>query len=318
MIKSVSQKRIYRDYSLLALAVLVVSTAAVLTKGAQNEGATSGAIAFLRLGLASACLALVSLNSIYRGLEQSTTDTILKSALAGIFLAAHFLTWIISLEYIPVSRSTFLVTTSPLWVAIISFLFLKEIITRQQVIGIMISIGSALFIFYNENEFLGRAAESFLKGEMLATFGAISIAAYLIIGRTLRNTIDLKTYVFLTYGFATMVLALLRLCSEEQLIPSLSPTAWLYISLLALGPQLIGHTILNWGVRRFSATIVSMTVLAEPIAASILAWIILDEIVGPSGFIGFTGILLGIGIVIYDQPIFAFLTNKLRNNQKSI
>ena len=79
-----------------------------------------------------------------------------------------------------------------------SFLFLKEIITRQQVVGITVSVGSALFIFYTEDSLLGRSNESFLKGEMLATFGAITIAAYLLIGRTLRNTIDLKTYLLLT------------------------------------------------------------------------------------------------------------------------
>ena len=318
MIKLISHKKSYRDYILLALAVLFVSTAAVLTKGAQNEGVTSETIAFLRLGLASICLALFSLKSIYRGVKQCTADTIVKSALAGIFLASHFLTWIISLEYIPVSRSTFLVTTSPIWVAIISFLFLKEIITRQQVIGITVSVGSALFIFYTEDSLLGRSNEGFLKGEMLATFGAISIAAYLLIGRTLRNTIDLKTYLLLTYGFATVTLALYRLCSEEDSISNLSTTAWFYVLSLALGPQLIGHTILNWGVRRFSATIVSMAVLAEPIAASLLAWIIFDEIVEPGGFIGFTGILLGIVIVIHNKPLFAILTNRSRDNPKSM
>jgi drug/metabolite transporter (DMT)-like permease len=153
---------------------------------------------------------------------------------------------------------------------------------------------------------------------MLATFGAISIAAYLLIGRTLRNTIDLKTYLLLTYGFATVTLALYRLCGEEDSISSLSTTAWFYVLSLALGPQLIGHTILNWGVRRFSATIVSMAVLAEPIAASLLAWIIFDEIVEPGGFIGFTGILLGIVIVIHNKPLFAILTNRSRDNPKSM
>lgn len=319
MIKSTAQHGTYKGYAALALAVLIISTAAVLIKGAQNEGATSGGIAFLRLGIATICLIILSFKSICRDVKRCKTDTILRSALAGIFLAIHFLTWIISLEYIPVSKSTFLVTTSPIWVAIIGFLVLKETITRHQFIGISIAMVSAIFILYQEGyNILPISGEERFEGEILATLGAISIAAYLITGRTLRNKIELKTYVFLTYGFATLALAFHLLYHDQNLMQNLSTTAWFYIWCLALGPQLIGHTILNWGLRHFPANIVSMTVLAEPIAASMLAWIILDEIIGPSNFIGFVGILFGIFIVIYSTPPSIFVATKSQGNRKSI
>ena len=314
MINSIAKLKRHRDYLFLTLAALVISTAALLIKGAQSEGATSSAIAFLRLGIASACLILLSFKSIYSDVKRCGTGTILRSALAGIFLALHFLVWTKSLEYISVSKSTFLVTTSPIWVAMIGFLVLKETITRQQIIGIMIAMVSALLILHLEDEiFTNRDAIS-LKGEMLATLGAISIAAYLILGRSLRRTIRLASYVFLTCGFATVTLALYHLHNEESLIPDLSTTAWFYILCLALGPQLIGHTILNWGVRRFHATIVSMTVLAEPILASLLAWTILNEVIRLNNLIGFAGMLLGIFIVIHNKPPSVFISNKLKHD----
>lgn len=308
MAKSIAKLGTHKNYFLLALAILAISIAAVLIKGAQNEGATSSSIALLRLGIASVCLALLSFKSIWEDVKHCKNRAILGSALAGIFLALHFLAWIISLEHIPVSTSTFLVTTSPLWVVVISFFVLKETITRRQILGIVIAMSSALFILHHQNGIFITAEENFLKGEILATLGAISIAMYLIIGRTLRSTIDLKTYVFLTYGFATMALVVYHLHRGENLIPDLSSTAWFYISCVALGPQLVGHTILNWGVRRFPAIIVSMTVLSEPILASILAWIILDEMIGLSSLMGFTGILLGIFIVVHKKQARPSLT----------
>lgn len=208
------------------------------------------------------------------------------------------MTWTVSLEHISVAKSTFLVTTSPVWVALLSFIFLNETISKKQLFGILIATGSAFFLFsLNEEIFMNQTQRS-IKGELLATLGAISIAAYLIIGRTLRQAIELKVYVFLTYSFAAMVLVLYNLPNMEHLAFNMPGAAWVYIFCLALGPQLIGHTILNWGVRRFPATLVSTMIFAEPIAASALAWVILNESVGLSSLLGFSGILLGIFLTI--------------------
>jgi drug/metabolite transporter (DMT)-like permease len=285
---------IYQTSLPLIIAVLIISTAAILVRGAQNEGAASNTIAFLRLAIASLCLGLISSRSIINGIRRCDAKTIFKSALSGIFLAVHFMTWIVSLEYISVAKSTFLVTTSPIWVALLSLIVLKETISRKQLIGIIIATGSAFFLFSFAEETLISQGQRSIKGELLATLGGISVAAYLIIGRTLRQAIELKVYVFLTYTFATITLVLYNLSSIKQLAPNMSGSAWVYIFCLALGPQLIGHTILNWGVRRFPATLVSTIVLAEPIVASVLAWIILNEAIGPNSLLGFSGIVLGI------------------------
>ncbi|MDA0237809.1 MAG: DMT family transporter [Proteobacteria bacterium] len=298
MARKIIKDRILQSSLPLVFAVLVISTAAILIRGAQTEGASSNTIAFLRLAIASICLGLLSFRSIIEEIRRCDARTMVRSALSGIFLAAHFMTWIISLEHISVARSTILVTTSPIWVALLSFIILKETINKKQLFGVLIATGSAFFLFYLTEEMLLNQEQRSIKGELLATLGAISVAAYLIIGRTLRQVIELKVYVFLTYSFATIALILYNLSSIRQLAPNMSGAAWIYIFCLALGPQLIGHTILNWGVRRFPATLVSTMVLAEPIAASALAWVILDEAIGLSSLLGFSGILLGIFLIV--------------------
>jgi drug/metabolite transporter (DMT)-like permease len=66
--------------------------------------------------------------------------------------------------------------------------------------------------------------------------------------------------------------------------------------LLALVPQLFGHSTFNWALRYLSAAYVSITLLGEPIGSAILAYFILDEI--PSGLMVFGAILILVGIFI--------------------
>ena len=57
-----------------------------------------------------------------------------------------------------------------------------------------------------------------------------------------------------------------------------------------------------------------MTVLAEPILASLLAWTILNEVIRLNNLIGFAGMLLGIFIVIHNKPPSVFVSNKLKHD----
>lgn len=275
-----------------------MGTAALLTKGAQYEGVSTSTIGLLRLALAFLCVGLFSIKPIFKRKYKPSLKTTLTTALAGGFLAIHFLAWMISLEYISISRSTFLVTTSPIWVTLMGATILREKVSRLQITGILIATISSIFILGLGDDTSLKEGNYFLKGELLATLGAISIAAYLIIGRKVRHTIGLQIYVLLTYGFATLTLLFYHLVNSRDLIPSISVDAWICIICLALGPQLVGHTIINWGVRKFHAANVSTFVLAEPIVASALAWLIFNETMGPFSIFGFSGILLGILIVV--------------------
>jgi drug/metabolite transporter (DMT)-like permease len=274
----------------LGVGVLVVSTASVLIRELLRLEVSASTVAALRLSIASLVMAIAAFGSL--GAFQKISFRVLSlTAISGICLAAHFITWIQSLKFIPVATSTFLVTTSPIWVALFSFFFLKETVGKKQFLGILIAIGGAGIVLSTSPE--NRISSEGLLGETLAVIGAVSIAIYFVIARYLKEKIDLRVFVFLAYLFASFVVIIWMLIENTESI-TIPNDAWFFLIALALGPQAIGHTIFNWAVRRVPATTVSTAILGEPIFASILAWWWLSEKIDPVSAIGFITIVIGI------------------------
>jgi len=132
-----------------------------------------------------------------------------------------------------------------------------------------------------------------LYGDLLALLGAVMATGYLLVGRRVRQKMGLTAYITLVYGVAAILLILLALVSGEVFF-DYPPRTYLLFFLLALIPQLIGHTTLNWALKFFSATLVAVFILGEPIGATILAYLILREPVSRTLFLGGTLVLLGI------------------------
>ncbi len=128
---------------------------------------------------------------------------------------------------------------------------------------------------------------------MLARAGAVTVSGYLLIGRRLRKQLSLLAYIGLVYTTAAVVLLALALAMGANLL-GYSLTGYVLIALLAAGPQLIGHTSYNWALKYVSATFVTVTLLAEPIGATLLAIPILAQVPAPIKLIGGALILVGI------------------------
>jgi len=226
--------------------------------------------------------------------------------LSGAFLGFHFATWITSLEYTTIASSVVLVTTAPLWVALLSPLFLKEKLNRFVIAGLVISLAGSVLVAISGNCVLSSSgfqcsgfnsffAGNHFLGNLLALSGAFLSCGYLLIGRRVRNQVDLTSYAFLVYLVASVVLLLLVFISGERLT-GYSGSAYLWMIALAIIPQLVGHTMFNWALKYLSAAFVSIALLGEPIGSVILAFIFLKE--RPVMFEIIGGILILIGIFI--------------------
>jgi drug/metabolite transporter (DMT)-like permease len=292
----------------LAFGVLSSSTAAILIRFAQKD-APSLVIAAYRLALASLILFPIVVLRQREDLRQYNRNRFILAALAGVFLAIHFATWITSLEYTSVASSVVLVSTSPLFVSLFSPLFLNEPIHRKLRNGLLLSLLGTVIVglsdaCYFENGLHCPSIGSFfnaqaIKGDFLALLGAISGAAYLLIGRRLRGKIALLSYVSVAYGFAAIVLVGIVLIMGLETMGYPTET-YLWFLLLALFPQIIGHSTINWALRYLPAAYVSVTLLGEPVASTIWAYLFLGET--PSGLMFFGAIFVLLGIGIASQP----------------
>jgi len=279
-------------FIVLGIGVAIVSTASILIRYAQADGASSALIAAGRLTIAALFMTPLALSRTGPELVRIRRKDVLLCAASGVLLAAHFWTWIASLEHTSVANSTVLVTTNPVWVALLSAWLLHEKAGRAQLIGVAITLVGTTLIFVAENAHSGTATSPLL-GNSLALLGALAASGYLLIGRGLRSNLSLLSYVWLTYSFAAVALIVAALVGGET-IRGVSPNAWLLIVALALGPQLLGHTSFNWALRRLSATFVAVSILGEPIGSALLAWWLLDEGFVPMQLAGFVALLCGI------------------------
>jgi drug/metabolite transporter (DMT)-like permease len=117
----------------------------------------------------------------------------------------------------------------------------------------------------------------------------------MITGRGLRSHVPLLPYISLVYGTAAAVLIGIALGTGGQPF-GYPPRAYLWFLLLALLPQLIAHSTINWALRYLTAAYVSITLLGEPVASTIWAYFLLDELPGALTLLGGLLILAGIGV----------------------
>ena len=297
-------------YLIIPVGIVAVSTASVFIRFAQGY-APSITIAAFRMGLAALILMPITIIKHKNELRALSRKDVGFALLAGLLLAIHFGTWITSLEYTSVASSVVLVTTTPLWVSLMAPVFLREKTPGIAVLGMFVALVGGTIIAGSDvcswwpggiscDFKAGFSGSKRLLGDLLAVIGALSAALYIMIGRHLRRKISLTPYIFLVFSTAALFLVIAMLIMEG--VPPVYPSrVYGWLLLLALVPQLLGHTIFNWSLKYLPAGYVSVNLLGEPIGSSILAYIFLNEKPPAVKIIGAILILAGIGLASFNQ-----------------
>lgn len=270
----------------LLIGVLAISTGSIFLRLAD---APSAGEAFWRCALATLCmlpLAARTLPADWRALAPGGRRAAL---LAGLFLAGHFAAWIESLAWTSVAQSVLLVSTTPLWVALLAPFSTGDRLTKLARWGLAATLLGTLVMHLEGPE----DARDPLWGGFLALVGAWCATGYLLIGRRLRRELPIFSYSVICYGSAAFALLALNLATESPLL-GYSRATWGWLALAALIPQGVGHTTLNWALRHAGAPLVSISLLGEPAAATLLAWTFLAEAPTPFLILGGPIVLFGI------------------------
>jgi drug/metabolite transporter (DMT)-like permease len=258
-------------YPVLAIGVAAVSCAAVLIREAD---APALVIAAYRLGLAAAPAGALALTT-GRG-RASEDGSPAWPVLAGAFLALHFGFWIASLQHTSVTTSVVLVTTNPLFIGLASPILLHERVAPATWMGIGIAtVGAAVMAASDLGEGMGT-----LVGDLYALLGAVFAAGYLMVGRRARPQMAWSRYVGVVYSVAAALLVVSVLLAREP-FTGYSAKTFVMLGLLALVPQLIGHSAINWSLAYVPAAVAAVAILGEPVGATLLATFVLKEM--PSG-----------------------------------
>jgi len=278
------------DYLVLATGVVAVSWAAVLIREAD---APALVIAAYRLGLAALPAGTLALATGRSRLAEGASWA--WPVLAGGFLALHFAFWIASLQQTSVVTSVVLVTTNPLFVGLASPFLLRERVPAATWAGIGVaSLGAATMAAEDFGEGVGAVV-----GDVYALLGAVFGAAYLMMGRRARPQMSWLRYIGAVYPVAAVLLLASVLVAGEPLT-GYSAKTFLMFGLLALVPQLIGHSAINWALGYVPAALVAVAILGEPVGATALAAFILKET--PSGVEVAGALLVLAGVYVALRP----------------
>jgi drug/metabolite transporter (DMT)-like permease len=277
----------------LAVGVLAVSFSAIFIRLAQTEEAVpSLAIAAWRTTIATMVLLPIALLRRRQELRGMKMADWLLAALAGLMLGIHFGTWITSLAYTSIASSAVLVSTSPLWVGLAAPFVLHEPLTRWLKIGLWLALAGSVVIALGDGLQLADGSRA-MTGNGLALLGAAAMAVYYLIGRRLRQGLSLLSYTTVVYGIAALTLVGYSLMSQVPLM-GYSPTAYGLFVLMAVFPQLIGHSSFNWALAYLPATFVAVTIISEPVGATLLGLLILGEVPAGVTIVGSLVVLLGV------------------------
>ncbi|KGX86572.1 DMT family transporter [Pontibacillus litoralis] len=286
----------FNPYLAISIGVLSVSTSAVLVKLAGD--APASIIANYRLFIAVLLMTPYILFYKTKEFRSISKKDWWLSGVSGVFLAFHFILWFESLNYTSVASSVVLVTMQPIFAFLGTYFFFKERFTAGAVISMIIAITGSVVISWGDFQISGQA----LFGDILALLGAVMVTGYFLVGQHVRKRLSLMTYTFVVYSISSITLILYNVITTKP-FTGYSTETWMYFLALAIIPTFFGHTLFNWALKWVSTSSISMSIVFEPIGASLLAYFILGEKI--SGFQW-----LGGAIVIFGLSLFIFSTSK--------
>lgn len=280
----------------LAFAVFAASTSAILVRWST---APSSVAAFYRVLFTAFIVAPVALVYSREEFGRLSRRDIGGAVTAGIALAVHFAAWFESLDHTSVAASVTLVQTQPIFVAVGAGLLLSERVNRTAALGIVGAIVGAAAMSLGD---AGQAPVSgtTVYGNALALLGAVTVAGYVLAGRSIRQRVSLFPYVTVVYAACAATLFVLVGFQGHDYL-AYPAREWLLFLGLAVGPGILGHTIVNWTLEHLESVVVSVAWLGEPVGATVLAVLLLAEVPDAITVVGGVVVLAGIYVTTIER-----------------
>lgn len=288
-------------YILLAVGIFFLSTSGILIKVASAPPLIT---AFYRMFLT---VLILTPYFIIKHRSDARYFLDYRPIVVGFLLAVHFILWISSIQYTDISNSVIFVALQPLFTIILEYFFAREDLKEGAVIGIVMAVIGSSIISIGDFYQLGDK----LFGNFLALSAALFASSYLFIGRGVRKKLNYFPYLFILYSYAALFLGI-GVYLFDIPFTGYGTNNYLIFLALALGPTLVGHSILNLAVRYLPTSIVSLSILGEPILTTFLAWLLLNEQVRITTMFGGAFILGG----IYLASVYNNHQNRKKNKLK--
>ena len=275
---------------LLVIGVLGISFSAIFVRFSSAPSEVTAAYRLLWTVLIMSPYVFGS-RKIRQELLHFDRKLLIQSGISGVLLAIHFWTWFESLQHTSVASSTIIVCTEVIWVALGYCIFMKGHLTKKSILAIAITLAGSVIMALSDSSMAGNE----LFGDLLSLAAALAVAAYTLLGRSVRQEASTTAYTYIVYVFCAATLLLIILIRQVPMFGYGFPSI-LSGLLLAVFSTLLGHSIFSWCLKYFSPAFVSASKLCEPVIAGIAASFLFGEVPAVLQIIG--GIII-LGGVIY-------------------
>ena len=221
----------------------------------------------------------------------------IRTAVAGIMLGLHFYLFFEAIQRTTVASATVFVSITPIFLAILGYVFLKERLSPRVLTAIGIAVAGGLMIAYGDAGENSQAVDP-VWGNVFALGACLFVSIYLIIGRMTRQKLSWLAYVYPMYFSSALTVVFLALVTGTPLF-GFSPKIYLLCAAMAIGPHILGHGSFNYAVKYFTATFLGLLSLTEPVGATALAFVLFDELPGTLSLIGMACTLVGVCVALY-------------------
>lgn len=287
-------------YAVICVALIAATFAAIFMRLAHSAGIPSVMVAAGRLLFAHLILTPLVLRRYRTQLRRLSHLELLLITGAGLWIAVHFVFLAYSLEHLTVLVVTVVINTTPLWVALLERFFLKAQLPRLVWIGLIVALAGSAIISLGGDTSGTTAPGDPTLGAVLAMLGAMAGSVYITIGRKVRAKVSLIPYVWMVFGVGALF-GLGAMGITHTPLTGYSPEGYFWLLLLALGPQLIGHSGFNYALKYLSATLVSLSSLLLAVSTAVVAYWLFGEVPGGMDIIGSVIVGAGVALAIVGQ-----------------
>jgi len=266
-------------------AVLAVATSSLFIRLASVPPV---AAAFWRAAIAGTVFLLsFSIPAMRQQWQALPIKTVLAVGAATLIIALHNIFFIASLSYTSVAAAVVLTSTQPIFTAFFGHLLIHERVSPRAIVGLIGAMTGIAIIS------LSQTGQTTWKGNLLALAAALTVAAFSLCARQLRQRTPIIPFMFIVQFASVIYLALFAALFAVPL-SGFSVSSWKALLLLGLVPTLIGHTLLSYSIGYLKAYLVGLAIIGEPVGATVLAAIFLGEIPSGQTLIGAVVILASI------------------------
>jgi drug/metabolite transporter (DMT)-like permease len=278
-----------RVYAVLALGIVCIAFSAIFTRWAGVPGTVS---AWYRVAIATVALAPLFARGLARGTVARAPRLWLLAAVAGVFFALDLALWNTALFLTSAATSTLLGNDAPIIVGFVSLVVFRERLGRSFWLGLALAL-AGMGVIAGRDVLAGAAAG---VGDVLSLAAGAAYGCYLIITGRIRARMDTLSTLWLSSAAGCVLLLVVNLATQRALW-GFSAHALLALLAMGLVSQVAGWLAINYALGHLPASIVSVTVLGQPVLTALLAVPLLAQPLGVSQLLGGAVALAGIYLV---------------------